>query len=348
MPLKQSCSITAYNDNVGELIKSGRNSSQAVAIAIRTLKKSCGVSSENRMTPKEIVKKNEDTEIASLLHLCEAKAQSGSLTGSTLKDKLDGYEEFSHLKDNDWVEFGKLSKELGATPAVFSGAIRGFIRYHKRGWAFPATEAFVLQRNSFKTEKYKQSMMLEIMVKSHILQKKDVHTKALIKNGMFLDSEKNELNRKDKVTAYVYTHEFLSGLGKFFERSNIGVRFEKTNEERLRSIAEMMIGCVTSMKPQFEDFDEVLDAFEEKEIPMIAKESDLVLVNEFKKQNMTVSGGPYKIMNARLFWEEIAKNCQSVADCLRIYSVAIENEIIGVGDFFKTRAIELANKGVWV
>lgn len=55
MPLDKVCSLDAYKANVAELIKSGRDSKTAVAISIRTLKKACGVSSDERMSPKQIV-----------------------------------------------------------------------------------------------------------------------------------------------------------------------------------------------------------------------------------------------------------------------------------------------------
>lgn len=55
MPLNKSCSLDAYKANVKELIESGKKPGQAVAIAIRTLKKCCGVSSDARMSPKSIV-----------------------------------------------------------------------------------------------------------------------------------------------------------------------------------------------------------------------------------------------------------------------------------------------------
>ena len=41
MPLHTGCSLRSFRDNISKLIKEGRDRSQAVAIAIRTLKDSC-------------------------------------------------------------------------------------------------------------------------------------------------------------------------------------------------------------------------------------------------------------------------------------------------------------------
>lgn len=67
MPLSQECSVEAVSANIrkwmeekaDEAKKAGRSrkelQQQAIAVALSTLKKSCGVSSDARMTPKEIV-----------------------------------------------------------------------------------------------------------------------------------------------------------------------------------------------------------------------------------------------------------------------------------------------------
>ena len=56
MPINKGCSISAFRENVSMLIREGRERDQALAIAISTLKKACGVTSEKRMTPQGIVR----------------------------------------------------------------------------------------------------------------------------------------------------------------------------------------------------------------------------------------------------------------------------------------------------
>ena len=68
MPLIRRCSLSAFNKNVSELIRSGRKRNVAVAAAISTLKSACKVTSKAKMTPSSIVsagkrKKHEDPKL---------------------------------------------------------------------------------------------------------------------------------------------------------------------------------------------------------------------------------------------------------------------------------------------
>lgn len=54
--LSESCSREAFEANISAEIKAGKPKEQAVAIAISTLKKACGVTSDKRMSVDEILK----------------------------------------------------------------------------------------------------------------------------------------------------------------------------------------------------------------------------------------------------------------------------------------------------
>jgi hypothetical protein len=55
MPLIKRCNTTSGSKNVAMLRREGRPRAQAVAIALRQLKQSCGCKTDRRMTPKQIV-----------------------------------------------------------------------------------------------------------------------------------------------------------------------------------------------------------------------------------------------------------------------------------------------------
>lgn len=53
----KKCSTKAMSQNIRHYRHAGKEGPQAVAIAYSVLKKACGVTSKERMTPKEIVAK---------------------------------------------------------------------------------------------------------------------------------------------------------------------------------------------------------------------------------------------------------------------------------------------------
>lgn len=58
MPLKKTCSVSAFKDNISFLYREGYEQDQAVAIAFETLRKACGApprAKEQQWTPEEIV-----------------------------------------------------------------------------------------------------------------------------------------------------------------------------------------------------------------------------------------------------------------------------------------------------
>jgi len=175
MPLKKSCSIKAYKDNVAELIGSGRKPNQAVAIAIRTLKTACGVESDKRMSPKQIVGES--------LRLPRLREMASSLKS-----------------------FGKLG--------------------------------------------------------------------------------------------------FYNG---------------------------------------YDNFGDVLDKFEDLRIELRPTKNDFKVIEDFKKQNESDGDKDH-----RDYWSGIARQCNYVTDCLRLYGLALENQVPGLDDIFQKRAIQLANRDRWI
>lgn len=176
MPLNKSCSLDAYRANVKELIESGKKPQQAVAIAIRTLKKVCGVSSDARMSPKSIV---------------------GEATASLPK-----------------------------------------------------------------------------------------------------------------------LREMVLGLRQF---------------------------CRKIESTKYDSFDDVLMRFEDMGVTLRPSRADELVVANFKKQNEM--GGD---KDFRGYWKTVAKQCNTVSECLRIYGLALDSEAVGLDDIFHKRAMQLANEGRWI
>lgn len=63
MPLIKTCDLDAFYKNLKTEIDAGKDRSQAFAIAINVLKKACGVETDEKMSPEEIVAKGESNEI---------------------------------------------------------------------------------------------------------------------------------------------------------------------------------------------------------------------------------------------------------------------------------------------
>jgi len=62
MPLIKKCSVSAFKSNIAAEVDSGRDQKQAVAIAFSTLKRACGVETEDRLSPEEIVSRGKKSE----------------------------------------------------------------------------------------------------------------------------------------------------------------------------------------------------------------------------------------------------------------------------------------------
>ena len=54
MPLCKVCSLESFNKNLAQLKKDGRPFNECYAIAMRTLKESCGIQGGKKMSPKQV------------------------------------------------------------------------------------------------------------------------------------------------------------------------------------------------------------------------------------------------------------------------------------------------------
>lgn len=104
-PLIKSCSKKALGKNIGAEIRAGKPKDQAVAIGLSTLRKSCGVESDKKLTPSEIVarKKNEAKE--------PFKAKLSSQLGNISAQDVDAVKEV--IKSNAFMALREPLTKLG-------------------------------------------------------------------------------------------------------------------------------------------------------------------------------------------------------------------------------------------
>ena len=120
----------------------------------------------------------------------------------------------------------------------------------------------------------------------------------------------------------------------------VGIRELKTLASQLKSYGKESDG--------FDDFDSVLDAFEDQRVELRPTSADYEIMRDLKSQREPEKSGTRTMLAARDYWKNIALQCPNVAECLRIYGLALEMEMPGLGDSFQKRAIELANKEKWI
>lgn len=104
-PLMKSCSTKAFGKNIGAELKAGKPRNQAVAIGFSQLKKSCGVETDKKLTPKEIVARgrNEAQE--------PFKAKLSSQLGNISAQDVDAVKEV--IKNNAFMALREPLTKLG-------------------------------------------------------------------------------------------------------------------------------------------------------------------------------------------------------------------------------------------
>lgn len=116
---------------------------------------------------------------------------------------------------------------------------------------------------------------------------------------------------------------------------------------RFPRIREMASSLKTFGRVSFDNgydtFDDVLDHFEDFRISLRIGKNELKVLEDFKRQNESAFA-----KDQEAYWSSIAKQCNYVSECLRMYSIALENELPGVGESFQKRAIQLANLERWI
>lgn len=102
MPLDTSCSTTAHSANISQSIKDGKPQVQSLAVAFSVLKKACGVTSDKRMTAKEIVQaggsESKRPALQPLMHEMRALVGARSLVCATPRRVI------MHLKNDKPTE----------------------------------------------------------------------------------------------------------------------------------------------------------------------------------------------------------------------------------------------------
>ena len=129
MPLERRCSTKAMGRNVAREIKAGKDKSQASAIGYSTLKKACGVTTDKKLTPKEIVARKRKSESSELTNFKTLLNDCCSMLG--VKSKLS--EADSKLVDAIMsFEDGSLGDEK--TLELFSELIKTGMVNHLQGF----------------------------------------------------------------------------------------------------------------------------------------------------------------------------------------------------------------------
>lgn len=82
MPLNKSCSMDGFKENMKQLLKDGYPQPQAFAIAINTLKKACGVDSDERMSVDQVIASGGAKE--------DAQQSARGVAWAALKEIADG------------------------------------------------------------------------------------------------------------------------------------------------------------------------------------------------------------------------------------------------------------------
>lgn len=106
MPLIKRCSTKAFGKNIGAELKAGKPQKQAVAIGFSQLKKSCGVETDKRLTPSEIVargKRNESQDSLGLKSLLSDVCGLVGVESRVLGEKKD---------DSGWKWHGPKYKDM--------------------------------------------------------------------------------------------------------------------------------------------------------------------------------------------------------------------------------------------
>lgn len=89
MPLNRTCSLDAVSDNIRREMEAGKSQAQAIAISLSVLKRSCGVDSKERMTPKEIVQAGRGkAEAAQIFRAQAVKDKNKSYLHTKIKGRL--------------------------------------------------------------------------------------------------------------------------------------------------------------------------------------------------------------------------------------------------------------------
>lgn len=229
MPLNQECSLKAFNDNVSELIDAGRDQKQATAIAIRTLKKSCGVDPKNttRMAPKEIVMKSESY-----------VKESDMLISSKLREMLGGLKSFAGVTDDQFLNLEKILKKIGLGDTVKSGAIAHVFKYLDAGLTFPASLEFFRSTISDDPDGAMASLR-----RGGVLSGKNVPSYQAKRNVKMTPEEIDAIANKQLKNLVVVDLKgsFMFAITKWILKNGVKMKIESFNRKMVGCVAESLM-----------------------------------------------------------------------------------------------------------
>lgn len=232
MPLEKRCSTGAMQRNVRREVKAGKSQAQAAAIGYSTLKKACGVTTDRKLTPKEIVARKQKSESSELKRFrsllgdcCQMLGVKSQVleAGVDIVDKIMDFEAGT-MSDNDTIEF-------------FSELIKSGMVNHLQGF-YGRTAAALIQQGyldkSGKILKYPNAQTVGLgesgdgqnLVDEYGPYMKDIHlpyvqwyalNKLALKDRFVDDQE--EGNVPEGVGAYEYYKDFYNELHSVWEKA---------------------------------------------------------------------------------------------------------------------------------